>query len=108
MAQFTFLGFLEKDRHKTIFLAQGKDIFLVKKGERLAGKYEAVAITDEALTIRVIGEGNNEIIIPLFENQALKAPPQRSGRPPRGPVGAAPGPVQGALPVAGNVKPREE
>ena len=77
LAQFTFLGFLEKDRKKTIFLAKNKEIFLVKKGERIAGKYEAVAISDEALTIRVLGGGTTEIIIPLFENQALKAPPQQ-------------------------------
>jgi hypothetical protein len=94
MARFTFLGFLEKDRKKTIFLSQGKDIFLVKKGERLAGKYEAVAITDEALTIRPLGSEGNEIIIPLFENQALKVSPQRSGKLPM------PRPVTGGVPVA--------
>jgi hypothetical protein len=72
LAQFTFLGFLEKEQRKTIFLSKNKEIFLVKKGERIAGKYEAVSITNEALTIRVLDGGATEIIIPLFENQPLK------------------------------------
>jgi len=76
LAQFTFLGFLEKERKKTIFLTKNKEIFLVKKGERISGKYEAVAITDDALTIRVLDGGTTEIIIPLIENKALKAPSQ--------------------------------
>ncbi len=78
LAQFTFLGLLEKERKKTIFLSKNKEIFLVKKGDRIAGKYEATAITDDALTIRVLGGENTEIVIPLVDNQTLKAPPQGS------------------------------
>lgn len=70
MARFTFLGFMKKDNHKTIFLASGNEIFLVKKGDKIAGKYEAVNITDEALTITVLGAGG-EIVIPLLENRPL-------------------------------------
>ncbi len=103
MAQFTFLGFLEKERQKTIFLAKNKEIFLVKKGERLAGKYEATAITEDALTIRMLDGDPTEIIIPLMENQSLKAPPQQqngaagqpqpvAGRASRRPGRAAPAP----------------
>jgi len=83
LAQFTFLGLLEKDRNKTIFLARNKEIFLVKKGEKVAGKYEAMAITDDALTLRVLGGDATEIIIPLIENQSLKSSPnQQSGAAP--------------------------
>ena len=73
MARFTFLGFLKKDALKIIFLAQDKEIFLVKKGDKLAGRYEVTSITDEALTIQVQGDGG-EIVIPLTENRALSAP----------------------------------
>ncbi|MFZ3208054.1 MAG: hypothetical protein WA140_04370 [Geobacteraceae bacterium] len=70
MARFTFLGFMKKDNHKTIFLATGNEIFLVKKGDKIADKYEALNITDEALTITVLGAGG-EIVIPLLENRPL-------------------------------------
>lgn len=73
MAQFTFLGFLKKDGVKTIFLARDKDIFLVKKGDKIAGKYAVAAVTDEALTIKTLDAGG-DIIIPLVENRPLSAP----------------------------------
>lgn len=73
MAQFTFLGFLKKDGVKTIFLSKGNEIFLVKKGDTVAGKYAVSALTDEALTIRPLTEGG-EIVIPLVESRPLRAP----------------------------------
>lgn len=73
MAKFTFLGFLKKDNRKTIFLSSNSEIFLVKKGDKIAGKYEVANITDEALTISLLAEGG-EIVIPLVENRALAAP----------------------------------
>jgi hypothetical protein len=72
LAQFTFLGLLEKEHKKTVFLSKNKEIFLVKKGDRIAGKYEAVAITDDALTIRMLGGDASEIVVPLLDNQTLK------------------------------------
>ena len=105
LAQFTFLGFLEKEKKKTVFLTKNKEIFLVKKGERIAEKYEAVTISNEALTIRVLGGDSTEIIIPLIENQSLKAPPQapaglsspspQIGSPQQPQIGASPQPQQG-------------
>lgn len=73
MGQFTFLGFLKKGSRKIIFLSRSDEIFLVKKGDRLAGKYEVSNVTDEALTIQMLG-GGGEIIIPLVENRPLAAP----------------------------------
>lgn len=70
MAQFTFLGFLKKDNRKTIFLTSNNEIFLVKKGDSIAGRYEVSNITDEMLSIRSLGNGG-EIIIPLIENKPL-------------------------------------
>ena len=111
LAQFTFLGFLDREKNKTIFLAKNKEIFLVKKGERIAGKYEAAAITDDALTLRRVGGDTTEIIIPLIESQSLKVPqhqqtapsplPQQAGRPripartiPQRSPGAPPAPTE--------------
>lgn len=70
LARFTFLGFLKKNNHKTIFLAKDKDIILVKKGNTFANRYQASSITDQALTILVTDTGE-EIVIPLIENQPL-------------------------------------
>ena len=70
MAQFTFLGFLKKDNKKTIFLSSNNEIFLVKKGDTIAGKYQVADITDEMITIRSSANGG-EIIIPLVENRPL-------------------------------------
>jgi hypothetical protein len=72
LAQFTFLGFLKKDKRTTIFLSKDKEIVLVRKGETFAKRYEATAITDQALTIRVTDTGE-EIVIPLTENRPLSA-----------------------------------
>ena len=55
-----------------IFLSKDKEIFVVKKGDKIGGKYEAANITDEALTISILPDGG-EIIIPLVENRPLNA-----------------------------------
>jgi hypothetical protein len=70
MGKFTFLGFLKKDNHKTIFLSSDKEIFLVHKGDKISGRYQVANITDEALTIMVLADGG-EIVIPLIENKPL-------------------------------------
>lgn len=70
LARFTFLGFLKKGSVKTIFLANEKDILLVKKGDKVAGRYEATEISDQALTLTVTDTGD-EIVIPLIENRPL-------------------------------------
>jgi len=72
LARFVFLGYLKKDNRKTIFLSKDKEIILVRKGDKFAGRYEAKAITDQALTI-VATDTGEEIIIPLLENQPLFA-----------------------------------
>ena len=70
LARFTFLGFLKKGSVKTIFLTKDNDIILVKKGDKIAGRYEATDISDRALTLTVTDTGA-EIIIPLIENLPL-------------------------------------
>lgn len=72
LASFTFLGFLKKGAQRTIFLAKDKDIILVKKGDKVADRYEASSITDQALTLLATDTGD-EIVIPLIENRPLGA-----------------------------------
>jgi len=72
MAKFTFLGFLKKDNKKTIFLHKDNEIILVKKGDKIANKYEVTNITDDVLTINSIS-GGGQIVIPLVENMPLVA-----------------------------------
>ncbi|MHB8122847.1 MAG: type II secretion system protein PulP [Desulfuromonadaceae bacterium] len=73
LANFTFLGFLKKGSVKTIFLAKENDILLVKKGDKFAGRYEAVDISGQALTLKVTDSGET-ITIPLVENLPLTMP----------------------------------
>lgn len=70
LARFTFLGFLKKGDVKTIFLENEKNILLVKKGDKIAGRYEATEISDQALTLKVTDSGA-EMVIPLVENRPL-------------------------------------
>jgi hypothetical protein len=75
MAKITFLGFLKKENQKTVFLSSDKQIFVVKKGDTIAGKYDVTNVTDDALTIYP-KSGGGEIVIPLVENKSLTAPRQ--------------------------------
>jgi hypothetical protein len=70
LAHFTFLGFMKSGHAKTIFLAKEQDIVLVKKGDTIAGRYQATAITDQVLTLTTT-DTREEIMIPLVENRAL-------------------------------------
>jgi hypothetical protein len=70
LARFTYPGFLKKGTVKTIFLAKDNDIVLVKKGDKIAGRYEATDISDQALTLKVADTGA-VIVIPLIENLPL-------------------------------------
>ena len=87
VAKFTFLGFLQKDNRKTIFLSKGNEIILVKKGHKISGKYEVANITNDALTINLLNS-SEQVVIPLMENKALvggreSVPDAAEGRPSR-------------------------
>lgn len=70
LGRLRFLGFLKNDQKKTVFLAEGAEIFLVSKGDRIAGKYEVTRLTDEAITITVLSD-NSDLVFPLVENRSL-------------------------------------
>lgn len=81
LAKFTFLGFLLKDGTKTIFLASGDEIFLVKRGDRFGNKKEFLVtdLSPERLTIVRQGEDNRPLIVPLVEQAPLV--PAQGGAP---------------------------
>lgn len=70
LARFTFLGFLKKGADRTVFLAKENEILLIKKGDKIAGRYQATDISSQALTLTVTDTGD-EMVIPLIENQPL-------------------------------------
>ena len=72
IGRLRFLGFLRKDTRKTIFLAEGSEIFLVRKGDKIAGRYQVTALTDDAITITVLAD-KSDLVFPLVESRALSA-----------------------------------
>ncbi len=99
LARFTFLGFLEKEAAKTVFLQRGEEVFVVRKGDRFgqSGQFLLADLSAEQLVIRQ-GSDPRPITIPLAE----KGPPQptqmrstgRSGRTPAPPPFVPPGPPE--------------
>jgi hypothetical protein len=71
VGQFVFLGYLQKENRKTIFLTKDNQIFLMKKGDKVAGKYEVAAVSENMLTISV-SPGGEQVVIPLIQNRPLK------------------------------------
>jgi hypothetical protein len=87
LARFTFLGFLEKEDVKTVFLSSGEEIFLVKKGRNFGegNEFHVTDLTPERLIIRH-GEDPRVITIPLVEQEPLvPSVPSRATRPARRP-----------------------
>jgi len=70
VGRFTFLGYLQKGNRRTVFLSRDNEIILVRKGDKIAGKYEVAAISEEVLTINLL-QGGEQIVIPLQQNRAL-------------------------------------
>jgi hypothetical protein len=76
---------MQKENRRTIFLSRDNEIILVKKGDKIAGKYEVAAVSEEMLTINLL-QGGEQIVIPLQQNRALgRGPSSGAGRPPAGP-----------------------
>jgi hypothetical protein len=70
LAKFTFLGYLEKNGEKTVFLSSNHEIFLAKKGSNLGPRFQVTGLSNDAITIRSV-TGGREMVIPLVENRAL-------------------------------------
>lgn len=60
LSTFKSFGYAERGGQKTLFIEKGKQIILVRKGDRIEGKYIVKDITQKELTLQVIA--NNEIV----------------------------------------------
>jgi len=81
VGQFAFLGYLQKDNRRTVFLTKNNEIFLVKKGDKVVGKYEVADISENMLRI-TLAPGGEQVDIPLQQNRPLAqgAAPATRGR----------------------------
>jgi len=71
VANFTFIGFLESERVKTIFLSRDEEIFIVKEGDKILKEYLVKKITDSNIVIS--SQNGSEVLdISLVENQPLR------------------------------------
>ncbi len=68
IARLTFLGFLQKDGTKRVFLSNNSEIFVVKLGDKVAGRYELVRLTNDSLTLRSSVTGD-ETVIPVADSR---------------------------------------
>jgi hypothetical protein len=85
LAHFDFLGYLDKDGRKTVFLSRDQTLFLVTKGTRFGDQqqFTVTELTPEQLVIQAEND-DRQIVVPLRENQPL-IPVFHPGRPiPRG------------------------
>jgi hypothetical protein len=81
VGQFAFLGYLQKENRKTVFLTKNNEILLVKKGDRIVGKYEVSDISENMMTLS-LAPGGEQVAIPLQQNRPLArgASPAAAGR----------------------------
>jgi len=70
IANYTFLGFMEKGKVKTIFLTKEDEVFIVKEGDTLSGDYVVQNITDDFIKISNV-DGSEAMTINLVENAPL-------------------------------------
>lgn len=71
VATFTFLGFLQKERTKTIFLSRGDEILIVKQGDTILNNYIVKGISDDNIVI-ASRDGSEILDVRLIENERLK------------------------------------
>jgi hypothetical protein len=64
LSTFRSFGYMERGGERILFLEKGKQIMLVRKGDRIEGKYLVKEITKNELTLTVI-PGNESIHIDL-------------------------------------------
>jgi hypothetical protein len=66
LSQFKSFGYLETDGERTLFLERGKQIMVIRKGDRIDGKYIVKDITQKELTLTALSI-NEDIHIDLSE-----------------------------------------
>ncbi len=74
LSQFTFLGFLDKEGEKTVFLSSQGSLFLAKQGEKFGTDLEFTVVDISGDLLQVRHSGREGLIeIPLIEQQKLSA-----------------------------------
>ncbi|BCR05765.1 hypothetical protein DESUT3_28340 [Desulfuromonas versatilis] len=112
LARFDYLGYLEKEGVKTVFLSQQNELFVVREGTRFGGKSEflVTGISSEALTIEQQGV-TGVITVALKEETtgptSFKAPRGGGVAAPRVPGGRSFAPVPSPAPAGGAEAPEE-
>ncbi len=64
LSSFRSFGYMERDGERILFIEKGKQIMLVRKGDKIEGKYLVKEITKNELTLTVI-PGNESVHIDL-------------------------------------------
>lgn len=57
-----FMGFLEKGAARTVFINRGSDVFMVKAGDLLYGRFRVSAISDAELTFVDEPDGGSAVV----------------------------------------------
>jgi preprotein translocase subunit YajC len=70
IGRFSFLGYLHRNNRKTVFLTRDNQIFLVRKGDRIAGMYDVDDISENMITI-ALAPGGEKVVVPLAQNRPL-------------------------------------
>jgi hypothetical protein len=79
VGQFAFLGYLQKENRRTVFLTKNNEIVLVKKGDKIVGKYEVADISENMMRI-ALTPGGEQVDIPLQQNRPLAGGGSAAGR----------------------------
>ncbi|GEM_PF-2184280 len=80
LASYRFIGLTTINGKKTGFFTKGADIVPVRVGDKLAGRYEATALSDEFLTVTSPDTGE-QLRLPLLEKQLPGIIQRRRGQP---------------------------
>lgn len=69
-ARIKFLGFLQREGDRKIFLSKDKDVFIVKKGDNI-GSYQVGDITDSGVTL-IFKDTKEEFRLTIEDNKPTK------------------------------------
>lgn len=109
LARFTFLGYLEKEGEKSVFLGRDENLFVVSQGSRFGSEnqFRVAELTPEQLTITQQGD-ERRIVVELVDQSPLVPQFRRSS--PRGAAAgespAGPGRRPARIPAATAPQPR--
>jgi len=68
LAAYNFIGVMTINNRKTVFFNKAGEVVPVRVGDHLLGKYEAIAVSDEFLTVKTPDTGE-QLSLPLLDKQ---------------------------------------